>query len=181
GAGGAERRLLHRVLDVDAEVRAVAEVRADRLRQEGDGDHAVVEAVLAEQLEDVLHARLADDRDHRLRLGRRQRAEPRPPAPGHHDRLHANASRFALSTYSPSDTNASASPTQKMTSGQVAPSCVTIKKPSDAYRRHVAVLPRTLSWRSYARPIRIGVPAGATRSRAGISSASHGSRPAWTS
>ncbi len=100
GAGRAERALLDRVLDVQAEARAVAEVGADRLRQERDGDDDVLEAVLAQQLEDVLHARLADDRDHRLRLVRGERAKARPLAARHHDGLHANASRFALIAYS---------------------------------------------------------------------------------
>src|SRR5581483_1748752 len=68
----AERRLLDRVRDVDAERLAVAEVRADRLRQERDGDDHVLEAVLLQELDDVLHARLADDRHHRLRLIRGQ-------------------------------------------------------------------------------------------------------------
>jgi hypothetical protein len=98
GAGGAERRLLDRVLDVDAEGLAVAEVAADRLRQERDGDDHVLEAVLAKEVDDVLHARLADDRNHRLRLVRGQRPQPRPLAAGHDDASHASAtSRFAFS------------------------------------------------------------------------------------
>ena len=44
-AGRPERRFLDRVLDVDAEALAVTEVAADRLRQEGDGDDDVLEAV----------------------------------------------------------------------------------------------------------------------------------------
>jgi hypothetical protein len=72
-AGGAERRLLDRVRDVDAECFAAAEVRPNRLRQEGDRDDDILEAVLLQELDDVLHARLADDRDHRLRLIGRQR------------------------------------------------------------------------------------------------------------
>ena len=46
-AGGAERRLLDRVLDRHAQRVAVAEVAADRLRQERHRDDHVVEAVLA--------------------------------------------------------------------------------------------------------------------------------------
>ena len=65
-----------------------AEVAADRLRHVGDGDDHLVEAVLLEQLDDVLHAGLADDRDHRLRLVRGQRAQARALAAGHHDGLH---------------------------------------------------------------------------------------------
>ncbi len=97
GTGGAGRRVLDRVLDVHAERLAVGEVAADRLRQEGDGHDHVVHAVGAEQLEDVLHARLADDRDHRLRLIRRQRAQARALAAGHDDGLHAGRPRISLS------------------------------------------------------------------------------------
>ena len=70
----AERALLDRVRDVEPERVAVAEVRADRLRQERNRHDDLLEAVLAQQLEDVLHARLADDRHHRLRLVRGERA-----------------------------------------------------------------------------------------------------------
>jgi hypothetical protein len=68
-----ERRFLDRVLDTQAERLAVAEVAADRLRQEGERHDHVLEAVRAEELEDVLHARLADDGHHRLGLVRGQR------------------------------------------------------------------------------------------------------------
>jgi hypothetical protein len=87
--GRTERGILDRVADLEAQRLPVAEVAADRLREEGDGDDHVGEAVVAEQLEDVLHARLPHDRDHRLRLVRGQRAQPRPLAAGHHDGLHA--------------------------------------------------------------------------------------------
>ena len=99
GAGGAERQLLDRVLDVQVERLAVAEVASDRLRHERERDHDVVEAVTTQQLEDVLDARLADDRDHRLGLVRGERAQARPLATRHHDRLHAATSRRALTTY----------------------------------------------------------------------------------
>ena len=89
-AGRAERRLLDRVLDVQAERLAVAEVAADRLRQERERDDHVVEPVLLEQLEDVLHARLADDRHHRLGLVRGQRPETRPLPARHHDGPHVS-------------------------------------------------------------------------------------------
>src|SRR5207245_2446984 len=119
GSRGAERALLDRVLDVQAKRLAVAEVGTDRLRQERNRHDDVLEAVLAQQLEDVLHARLADDRDHRLRLVGRQWPEARPLAAGHHDRSHTSTSRRAFMTYSASATNASASPVQKSQSGQL--------------------------------------------------------------
>ena len=56
GVSSTEYSMLH------PERLAVAEVAADRLRQERDGDDHVLEAVFAQQLDDVLHARLADDR-----------------------------------------------------------------------------------------------------------------------
>ena len=96
--GRAERRLLDRVLDRHPERVAVAEVAADRLRHERDRHDHLLEPVLLEQLEDVLHARLADDRHHRLRLVRGERAQARALAAGHHDRLHAvSTSRRAFS------------------------------------------------------------------------------------
>ena len=141
GARRAERRFLDRVGDVDAERVAAAEVAADRLRQERDRDDHVVEAVRAQQLEDVLHARLADDRDHRLRLVRGQRAQARPLSPGHDDGLHVFTSRLAFQAYATSAAIARPKPIQKMTRGQTVPLSVTIVKPSDAYSSHVAALP----------------------------------------
>ncbi len=94
-AGCPERRFLHRVLDPRAEALAVAEVAADRLRHEGDRDDHVLEIVRAQQLDDVLHARLADDRHHRLRLVRGQRAQARPLAACHDDGLHRRTARRA--------------------------------------------------------------------------------------
>ena len=116
--GGPERALLDRVLDVQPEAAAVAEIGADRLWQESDGDDDVGESVLAQQLEDVLHARLADDRHHRLRLVGRQRPKPRALSSRHHHSSHARTSRRAFSAYSPSATRASTSPLQKTHSGQ---------------------------------------------------------------
>src|SRR5439155_3639146 len=121
-----ERALLDRVLDAEAEVLAVAEIRADRLRQERHRHDDVGEPVRAQQLEDVLHARLADDAPHRLRLVRRQRTEPSPLAARHDDRFHANASRRALRAYSASATRPTATPLQKIQSGQSVPLRVTM-------------------------------------------------------
>ena len=88
-SGRSGRRLLDRVREVDAERLAGAEVAPDRLRQERDRDDDVLEAVPLEQLDDVLHARLPDDRDERLRLIRRERTQARALAARHDDGLHA--------------------------------------------------------------------------------------------
>ena len=122
----AERALLDRILDVEPEALAVAEVRPDRLRQERDRHDDVGEAVLAEQLEDVLHARLADDRHHRLRLVRRQRAQAGAFAARHHDGLHARHLSPGLEGVLDERDRASAKPAQKIQSGHIVPSCVTI-------------------------------------------------------
>ena len=89
GAGGSERRLLHRVADLHPERLAAAEVRADRLGQERDRDDHVLEAVGLQELEDVLHARLADDRHHRLRLVRGERTQAGALSARHDDGFHA--------------------------------------------------------------------------------------------
>jgi hypothetical protein len=67
---------------------AVAEVGADRLRHEGEGDDDVVDPVPVQELEDVLHAGLAHDRDHRLGLVGGERAQPRSLPSRHYDRSH---------------------------------------------------------------------------------------------
>ncbi|MEZ5099456.1 MAG: hypothetical protein R3C15_06555 [Thermoleophilia bacterium] len=87
-AGGAGRGLLDRVADPHAVRLAGPEVAADRLRHERQRDDHVVEPVVAQELDDVLHARPPDDRDHRLGLVRRQRPQAGPLAPGHDDGLH---------------------------------------------------------------------------------------------
>src|SRR5262249_14124539 len=116
-AGRPERRFLDGVADVHAERLAVAEVSAYRLRQEGDGDDHVVEAVLLQEFEDVLHARLADDGDHRLRLVRGQRAQARSLAAGHDDGLHRLALQ-AVSAYMTAATTARTRPALKIQYGQ---------------------------------------------------------------
>ena len=131
-AGGAGRRLLDRVLDRDAERLPLAEVAPDRLRHERDGDDHVGEPVLGEELDDVLHARLADDRDHRLGLVRGERAKARALAACHHDCLHPRSSRLAVRTYWTPATIASTTPIQKQTSGQRVPSGVRSTKKIDA-------------------------------------------------
>ena len=65
----------------------------------GDGDDHVLHPMTAEEVDDVFHARLADDRNHRLRLVRGERAQARALAAGHHDRFHASTtSRLAFAT-----------------------------------------------------------------------------------
>ena len=86
---GTEWRLLDRVRHLDAERVAVAEVTANRLREERDCDDDVAEAVRAQELEDVLHARLAHDRHHRFRLVRGERPESRSLPARHDDGLHS--------------------------------------------------------------------------------------------
>ena len=144
-AGRSERGLLDRVLHVDAEALAVAEVAADRLREERDRDDHVLEAVAAEQLDDVLHARLADDRHHRLRLVRGERAEACALAAGHDDGLHRRITFQAERRYCAPAASARTRPVQKIQSGQLVPSSVTMTKASDAYSSHVAALPRKLT------------------------------------
>ncbi len=130
--GGSERALLDGVLDVQTHVRSVAEVRADRLRQERDGHDDVVHPVLAHELEDVLHARLADDRNHRLRLVRRQRTQARAFAACHHDGSHVSTTLRARATYSSAAATATAKPIQKITRGHASPLSVTITNASAA-------------------------------------------------
>ena len=86
-AGGAERRVLDGVLEPHAQLRAVAEVGADRLRQVGHRHDDVLDAVLPQQLDDVLDARLAGDRHHRLGLVRREGTQTRSLPSCHHDAL----------------------------------------------------------------------------------------------
>ncbi len=131
-AGGPERLLLDGVVDVDTERLAVAEVRPDRLWHEGEGDHHLVQAVTPEEVDDVLHARLADDRHHRLRLVRGQRAQPRPLPTRHHDGLHRLTSRSALKRYCTPASTASARLTQKHASAHQVSRSVTSTSTSDA-------------------------------------------------
>ena len=141
GAGRAERGFLDRVADAHPERVALAEVAADRLRQERDRDDHVGHPVLAQQLEDVLHARLPDDRHHWLRLVRRQRSEAGALAACHHDSLHRLTSLHAPKAYTRPAATARTSPVQKNQYGQSVERCVTMRKPMAAYRSHVAALP----------------------------------------
>ena len=97
-AGRSEWRFLDRVLDRHTERLAVAEVGAHRLRHEGKGDRHLVDALGMQQLEDVLHAGLADDRHHRLGLIRGKRTQACAFSPGHDDRPHRASTTFSART-----------------------------------------------------------------------------------
>src|SRR5262249_33214599 len=110
------------------EVLAAAEIAADRLRQERDRDDHVLEPVPPEQLDGVLHARLADHRHHRARLIRGEGPEARALSPGHDGCLHCRVSPPAVRTDNAPATRASAILTQKSTSGHCVAGCVTMRK-----------------------------------------------------
>src|SRR5665648_282917 len=93
-AGGAGRRLLDGVLHAHAEGGAVAEVVADDLGKEHERDDGLVETVLLEELDDVLHAGLAAERHHRLGLVARERPQAGAFAAGHDDCTHGPHLRF---------------------------------------------------------------------------------------
>ena len=132
GAGCAERRFLDGVADLHPECLAVAEVAANRLWQERDGDDHLGETVLAEQLEDVLHARLADDRDHRLGLVRGQRPQTRPLPACHDDGFHRFSSLQAPTAYTTAASTARMRPAQKIQYGQSVERDVTSRNPMPA-------------------------------------------------
>ena len=95
-ARGAQRRLLGRVRQFHAELFAVAEVVTDQRGEELHSDHGFGDAVLTQQTEDVSHDRLVDDRQQRLGLIRRHRAQSRALAPGHHDGPHETTFRAPI-------------------------------------------------------------------------------------
>ena len=86
--GGAEGRVLGGVTHADAEVGAVTEVVADLVGEERHGDDDVVEAVLREQVDDVLHHRLVGQRHHRFRRVAGERAQAGALTTGQDDCLH---------------------------------------------------------------------------------------------
>ena len=88
GTCRAERGLLRRVVDPHAELGAVTEVRADRVREESDRDDDLVEPVRLQQRDDVRDHRLIRHRQHRLRLARREGPQAGALATRHDDRLH---------------------------------------------------------------------------------------------
>ena len=90
--GRAERRLLGGVRHADPELAAVAEVAADRVGQERDGDDDFGDAVPPQERHDVFHHRPADEGQHRLGQVRGLRAQAGALAAGHDDGLHAGLS-----------------------------------------------------------------------------------------
>jgi hypothetical protein len=85
---GAERAVFRRVAHGDPEVGAVAEVVADLVGEERHRDDDLVEPVLRQQPDDVLHHGLVHQRHHRLGGVAGERAQPRPLTTGHDHRLH---------------------------------------------------------------------------------------------
>ena len=79
---------LEAVGDLHPEALAVAEIVLDLLGQMGDVDHDFVESVLAQQLQQKLHHRFLQDRNHRLGCGVRDRTHPRSLAGRQDHRLH---------------------------------------------------------------------------------------------
>jgi hypothetical protein len=85
----AEGGLLGGVDHADAELGAVAEVVPDVVGEERHGDDDLVEAVLLQQADDVLHHRPVGDGHHRLRSVGCEGSKAGPFTPGHDHRLHA--------------------------------------------------------------------------------------------
>jgi len=94
--GRPQRRILHDVGDVHPEVRAVTKVVPNRGAQVLERDHHIADAMLAQQAEDVLHHRLADDRHQGLRQPARQRPQPGPLATRHDHCFHWRSPRVAF-------------------------------------------------------------------------------------
>ena len=86
--GGAERRLLARVADANAEARAVAEVGHEQLGEVPDREGDLVEAVVAELPDHDVEDRPVADRHERLGEDGGVGGEARAEAAGEDDRLH---------------------------------------------------------------------------------------------
>ena len=65
-AGGAERRLFHRVMDHHPELRPIAEIVLNRVRHVLEGHNDVGDAMSFEEPKDVLHDWRVDDWNHWL-------------------------------------------------------------------------------------------------------------------
>ena len=88
GSGRAERVLFGGVDHPHPELRAVAEVGSDGVGLKGHGDDDVLEAVLLQEMHDVLHHGPVGDGHHRLGLVGREGAQPGALPARHDDRLH---------------------------------------------------------------------------------------------
>ena len=144
-AGSPRRNLFHGVVELNPQVSPTGEVSADDLRHVGKRGDDPGDAVVAQQLEDVLHARPSHDRDHRLRLIGGERAEPRALSAGHHDRLHA---RIALAQEAVSSRSRRSS-IGAFAAG-IAPSLFALESRSGPYRRlsgRITRLPQPLTLR----------------------------------
>ncbi len=86
--GGAGRCLFHRVVDMHAQLAAVTEMVADEARQEGQGDHDLIDPMSLHQFQDVLDGGFVDHGDHRLGLVGGQRPQPGALTACHDDCLH---------------------------------------------------------------------------------------------
>ena len=86
---GPQRLFLGGVGEGHAEIRPVAEVVPNDACQEMDRGHQLGEPVMPSEPDDVLHHRLAHDREHRFGLVARERAEARSLAARHHHGPHA--------------------------------------------------------------------------------------------
>ena len=85
---GPERPVLSRVIDVDAEPRAVAEVGLDDVREVADRHRDSRAAVVPELPDDDFEERMIAERQERLRDRDGVRREARPLLPGEDHRAH---------------------------------------------------------------------------------------------
>src|SRR5581483_94571 len=88
GAGRAQGRLLGGVDHADTELGPVAEVRADDVGHERHRDHDVLESVVPQEPDDVLHHRPVGQGHHRLGEVGGQGAQAGPLPSRHDDGLH---------------------------------------------------------------------------------------------
>ena len=100
--------------DADAEARAVAEIRLDRLGAIAGEEEELGQPRRARGRDQPLEQRPSADRHHRL--GQIGQSQPRPPAAREHDRLHASrpsAQRAAART-APSESSRGVQPSDRM-------------------------------------------------------------------
>jgi hypothetical protein len=90
-AGGAQRRLLHDVGDLHADVAAVVEEILDGGGHVAQRHHYFGDAVMFEQVKDVADDRLVDDGHHRLGAANCNRAQARPFTARHDNCFHTTS------------------------------------------------------------------------------------------